>query len=51
MRSLLASMPSSRPRFPFAVFYYQEGETVFIVAVAHRKRFPGGWRPRVGDFR
>ena len=38
-------------RFPFAVYYYREGETAFIIAVAHSKRLPGAWRPRVGDFR
>ncbi len=38
-------------RFPFAIYFYREGETVFIVAVAHSKRLPGAWRPRVGDFR
>ena len=38
-------------RFPFSVFYYCEREAVFVVAVAHGKRLPGAWRPRVGDFR
>jgi toxin ParE1/3/4 len=37
-------------RFPFSVFYYCEREAVFVVAVAHGKRLPGAWRPRVGDF-
>lgn len=33
-------------RFPHGVIYYVEGESVFVVAVAHPSRRPGYWRKR-----
>lgn len=33
--------------FPYAVFYFVEGETVIVVAVAHERRRPGYWRGRL----
>ena len=36
-------------RFPFAIIFRCEGEIVHIVAVAHRRRKPRYWTPRVQD--
>lgn len=33
-------------RFPFAVIYRLEGDTIFILAVMHMKRKPTYWRER-----
>ncbi len=33
-------------RFPFAVIYRLEGDTIFILAVMHMKRKPYYWRER-----
>lgn len=35
------------PSFPFSFIYFVEGETVFIVALAHQSRRPGYWRERL----
>ena len=34
-------------RYPYAILYIVEGEVVVIVAVAHHKRRPGYWLPRL----
>ncbi len=34
-------------RFPYLVIYHTTSETIEIVAVAHGRRRPGYWRPRV----
>lgn len=34
-------------RFPFAIIYREQSETVQIVAVAHGRRRPAYWRDRV----
>jgi toxin ParE1/3/4 len=31
-------------RFPYTIFYVVEGNTVFVLAVAHQRREPGYWR-------
>jgi plasmid stabilization system protein ParE len=36
-------------RFPFALVYRVEPDTIFIVAVAHLRRRPGYWRRRQQD--
>jgi plasmid stabilization system protein ParE len=33
-------------RFPYAVFYFVEGETIVVLAVAHASREPGFWLGR-----
>ena len=33
--------------FPFSFIYFVEGETVFVVALAHQSRRPGYWRERL----
>jgi plasmid stabilization system protein ParE len=35
-------------RFPYSIFYIVENDMVVIVAVAHHKRRPGYWLPRLG---
>lgn len=35
-------------KYPFQVIYRQEGEKIYIIAVAHAKRRPGYWRARLG---
>lgn len=35
-------------RFPYAIYYTIEGDSVLIVSVAHMKRRPGYWRGRLG---
>jgi toxin ParE1/3/4 len=34
-------------RFPFALFYLEHAEVIWINAVAHAKRSPAYWRDRV----
>ena len=34
-------------RYPYSIFYLVEATEVMIVAVAHHKRQPGYWLPRV----
>ena len=36
-------------RFPYAVIFRVKGEVIFVVAVAHRRRKPRYWTPRVQD--
>jgi toxin ParE1/3/4 len=36
------------PVFPYSLVYFAEGEVVHVVAVAHEKRKPGYWLPRLG---
>ncbi len=38
----------SLKRFPYGLIYYVEGESIFIVAVAHLHRKPGYWKSRRG---
>jgi len=33
--------------FPYSVIYSVQGETVFIIAIAHGSREPGYWKDRV----
>ncbi len=33
--------------FPFSFIYFVEGESVFVVALAHQSRRPGYWRERL----
>jgi plasmid stabilization system protein ParE len=32
--------------FPYTVFFDVEGDSVFVLAVAHQRRAPGYWRTR-----
>jgi len=32
--------------YPFQIIYRQEGEAIYVIAVAHAKRRPGYWRSR-----
>lgn len=34
-------------RYPYSIFYVIEGEAIVIVAVAHHRRRPGYWLPRL----
>ena len=34
-------------KYPYSIFYVIEGETIVIVAVAHHRRRPGYWLPRL----
>jgi len=34
-------------QFPYSIFYIVENDDVVIVAIAHHKRRPGYWRPRL----
>ena len=34
-------------RFPYAIFYTELPDTIWIVAVAHGRRRPGYWRDRI----
>ena len=36
-------------RFPYALIFRRDAETIRIVAVAHRRRRPRYWQPRVQD--
>jgi toxin ParE1/3/4 len=35
-------------RFPYSIIYAVEGDAVVILAIAHHRRRPGYWLPRVG---
>lgn len=35
------------PRFPFSMVYWLRGGEVEVIAVAHGKRRPGYWQPRL----
>jgi plasmid stabilization system protein ParE len=35
-------------RFPYSIFFVIENDVVVIVAVAHHRRRPGYWLPRLG---
>jgi toxin ParE1/3/4 len=41
VRSLLIS------RFPYSLIYYETGESIVIIAVAHHSRRPGYWKGRL----
>jgi plasmid stabilization system protein ParE len=34
-------------KFPYSIFYIVENDAVVIVAIAHHKRRPGYWKPRL----
>jgi toxin ParE1/3/4 len=34
-------------RFPYTIFYLNEPEKIFILAVAHTSRRPGYWKTRI----
>jgi hypothetical protein len=36
-------------RFPYALIFRRDGDAIRVVAVAHRRRKPGYWQPRVQD--
>lgn len=36
-------------RFPYAVIYAVEGDTIYVAAIMHLKRKPDYWQDRVGD--
>jgi plasmid stabilization system protein ParE len=36
-------------RFPYALIFRRDGEVIHVVAVAHRRRKPRYWQPRVQD--
>lgn len=36
-------------RFPYALIFRHDGDVVRVVAVAHRRRRPRYWKPRVQD--
>lgn len=36
-------------RFPYAIVFRCDGEIVYVVAMAHRRRRPRYWTPRVQD--
>lgn len=36
-------------RFPYALIYSAEPDTLLVVAVAHQRREPGYWRNRLED--
>ena len=35
------------PKFPFSLIYFEDGSTVFVVALAAEHRRPGYWRNRL----
>jgi plasmid stabilization system protein ParE len=37
----------STHRFPYQVIFYPSGTVLWIIAVAHHKRFPAYWRNRL----
>jgi plasmid stabilization system protein ParE len=39
------------PRFPFAIAYLVEGDTIIVLAVAHLRRRPGYWLRRASGSR
>ena len=34
-------------RFPYRIVYFVNDDTIVVVAVAHERRHPGYWNPRV----
>jgi plasmid stabilization system protein ParE len=36
-------------RFPYALIFRRDAESIRVVAVAHRRRKPGYWSPRVQE--
>jgi plasmid stabilization system protein ParE len=38
-------------RFPFAIIYRPDGESIFIIAIIHEKRHPDYWKHRIADDR
>jgi plasmid stabilization system protein ParE len=36
-------------RFPYALIFRRDGDTIRVVAVAHRRRKPRYWQPRAQD--
>jgi toxin ParE1/3/4 len=36
-------------RFPYALIFRRDGEVIRVIAVAHRRRRPRYWKPRVQD--
>ena len=38
---------SSVERYPFQVVFRNDGDRIYIVAIAHAKRRPGYWRDRI----
>jgi len=34
-------------QFPYSIFYVVDDDAVVIVAIAHHKRRPGYWKPRL----
>ncbi|HKE96339.1 MAG TPA: type II toxin-antitoxin system RelE/ParE family toxin [Povalibacter sp.] len=36
-------------RFPYALIYRRDADAILIVAIAHRRRRPDYWAPRVQD--
>lgn len=34
-------------RFPYGIFYTQNGSTIVVIAVFHARRNPGSWRKRL----
>lgn len=59
MLALIAEMPElfalrgdgtrrgTTDRFPYQVVYFQDDDAIWIVAVAHHRRFPEYWRGRL----
>ena len=37
------------PRFPYSIVYVIEDAAIVVVALAHHKRRPGYWVPRIGQ--
>lgn len=35
------------PRFPYGIIYWNDGDTVFVIAVMHLHRKPGYWKSRI----
>jgi plasmid stabilization system protein ParE len=35
-------------RFPYSIFFVLESDVIVIVAIAHHRRRPGYWIPRLG---
>jgi plasmid stabilization system protein ParE len=44
-----AGLPHRRMvrRFPYWIVYQTDQDSVFVLAVAHQRRHPGYWRPRM----
>jgi len=36
-------------RFPYAIIFRRDGQILHVVAIAHRRRKPHYWTPRVQD--